>query len=63
MLMKDTYDEKINFGIINLKGPTKEKLATLQLLDQEAEDLVKCTLSIPSKEFLFELSREERTTA
>ena len=48
MLMKDTYDEKINFGIINLKGPTKEKLATLQLLDQETDDIVKCTLSIPS---------------
>jgi hypothetical protein len=63
MLMKDTYDEKINFGIINLKGPTKEKLATLQLLDQETEDIVKCTLSIPSKDFPLELAREERTTA
>ena len=48
MLMKDTYDEKINFGIITLKGPTKETLATLQLLDQETDDIVKCTLSIPS---------------
>ena len=57
MLMKDTYDEKVNFGVIFMKGPTKEKLTALQLLDQENDDTVKCSLSIPSQDFPFELNR------
>ena len=62
MLLKDNYDEKINFGVIHLKGPTKEKLASLKLIDQEDESVVKCTLSTQSQEFAFDLAREERST-